>query len=847
GKVVRLNRLTLIATHDIASMTSTSQGFNSSPTKSGIERLRYFIKGRERELKFVKEETMDQMKQLEACDNAQIQAKALRNESVTKALCTELLNHPKKSLSQFSQNIDEQIAVLRVDVRVLWDKLRELEMELGSWRTTQRLLQKAMMRLNASQLDIEVDIKTGKEAFRPLWNVPSEVWAKIFEYAIEGAKNGYLKENQSNYGMRPPIFNLSQVCQRWRYLVNSESKLWTLSYVAPTQMWRQDEHDLIATSVKKSNVPMTIITNLSQYFYSGYDRYYRFDIHGDMVATVSPDESSLFNGKEYILLVDMYEDDLVTMSRLSNLPLRQPTSLIFSGRSSIQRGYLFEFISNFSGVKSLSLFNDNPLHFPDVTLSSYFPQLHELRIEVGAFPSSLSLNSYLPATLHELRLRNNTGDMLPILSSEIELPHLRILEITSPGAYLLDMLTARGLQSLKLYRPRIYRAIQISSSTKATEIYGNLLHLKFEDWKSRGSLGAVAVFRNLIQKVPSLHTLAFFRSFVDGNMLLSATRMPVGGNGDAERHIVLTEITLSHPRGITNDQCEELRQLVNTVKLGIECAWGLRPGRGQGKVVRLTRLTLVITHDITIIQGFNNSPTKRETERLRCFIKSRETELTSVKKELLEETKQLGTCDKAISNLELTIPEAKQILKANEDNLASLISIQTQLSTVGRIQEKALKNEPVTKTLYSEFRSYSKKPHERLSEHIDEQILALKRDVRVLWDKVRELEMELGGWKASKRLFQRAITRLNTSYSDIETDIKTGNEAFRPIWSIPSDVWVKILKYTIEEEKASYLVNQENIGMRPPVIKLSQVCQQWRYLVNSEPALRTLVYVAPSQ
>jgi hypothetical protein len=164
-----------------------------------------------------------------------------------------------------------------------------------------------------------------------------------------------------------------------------------------------------------------------------------------------------------------------------------------------------------------------------------------------------------------------------------------------------------------------------------------------------------------------------------------------------------------------------------------------------------------------------------------------------VARELAEEKKFLETCDNAIFNLELTIPEGKQILKANEDSLAYLMSIQFQVNAIEGIQEKALRDESATKTLYSELRRYSQKPLKRLSEYIDDHVSNLKTDVRVIWDKVRELEIELGGWKKSKRLLQRAINRLEASYSEVQADISVGNEAFRAIWRMPSDLWVKIL------------------------------------------------------
>ncbi|PVF94686.1 hypothetical protein CPB86DRAFT_828454 [Serendipita vermifera] len=589
-------------------MTLASQGFNNSPTETETTRLRRFIKARETELRSVLAELQEEKEQLAICNNAisnlelaipegkeiikaiednlvslmalqsrldgmkGIGSKAMKDEPTTKGLYTELRSCSETPVLRMSDMmIDEQIDALRQDVRTLWDKVRQLEMELSGWKSSKRLSESAIKRLNQSHSGIEVDLKAGREAFRPIWRMPSDAWGKIFTYVIQGTLDGYLKQNATVYGMRPPTFNLSQVSQRWRYLVHNDAELWRLVYVGPFQVWRYDENELVTKSLQKATAPITILTNLSQSFRWNYQCSRRFDQHGNYIAHTSPNESTLFNGKEYTLLVNMDYDDSTSMSRLSYIPLRQTSSLVFHGRYGIQYGYLFNYVSNFPNVKSLSIINDNPSTLPNVTISSYFSQLRNFTIQVKVFPSNFYLGSYLPNTLQELRLRNDAGGTLPIVNSNIGLPHLRILEITSPGSYLLDWLTAKGLRSLTLYSPSDYRGTQISSSIKATEIYGQLLHLKFEDWKSSetmdGSLGAAAVFRDLINKTPVLRTLTFSGCFVDGSGLVSTVEMVMADSEDPAKNRKLEEITLSYPTGITNDQCGELIGLVKRLKI----------------------------------------------------------------------------------------------------------------------------------------------------------------------------------------------------------------------------------------------------------------------------------------
>ncbi|PVF94688.1 hypothetical protein CPB86DRAFT_817818 [Serendipita vermifera] len=258
------------------------------------------------------------------------------------------------------------------------------------------------------------------------------------------------------------------------------------------------------------------------------------------------------------------------MSRLSYVPLRRPASLVFSARSSFQYNYIFNYLGNFSAVKSFSIINGNPSSFPNVSLSSYLPQLQRFTLHVKVFPPSIQLASFLPNTLHELYLRNDGGGRLPNVS-HFELPQLRVLGITSPGSYLLDRLTARGVRSLTFYGPHAYSGAQFTVSAKANALYGQLHHLKFEDWKtpsiSNASFGAVSVFRNLSTKISALQTVTFVNSHVDGGDLVSIAATMVAPSGQSANLKKLEEIKLSYPIGITNDQCEELKKLVKRVKI----------------------------------------------------------------------------------------------------------------------------------------------------------------------------------------------------------------------------------------------------------------------------------------
>jgi hypothetical protein len=464
--------------------------------------------------------------------------------------------------------IDKYIENLKNKIRNLWDQVQQLETELTGWQFSKILSEKATQRLETNRDGLLEELKYAKYKFRSIWKVPSEVWTRIFGYAIQHATDSYLDGNQECIGMRPPIFNLSQVCQGWRYLVHNDATAWRIVYVAPHRAWRYDEYDLVTQSLQKSSMPLTVITNLCQEFCWSYDSIDRHDPKGNRLLCMWPDEDTIFNGKEYTLLVNVNYDDMTSMKRLSYIPLHQPSSLILHGRSRLRYGDPFRYTSRFSNVKSFSIINQHPIRLPSPKLSSHFPKLRELVLQMKTFPLIFNLEGYLASTLQELRLRHNGGGPSPILSSDIELPHLRVVEITTPGSYLLDKLKAKALRSLTLYGPHNRTSIQISYSTRAMDIYSQLLHLKFEDWEEESmEHGAVAFSGDIVDKTPSLRTLTFSRSFVYGETLVSMIEATMGESADPTKRRNIREIILSYPTGITNAQCEELKKLVNSVKI----------------------------------------------------------------------------------------------------------------------------------------------------------------------------------------------------------------------------------------------------------------------------------------
>jgi hypothetical protein len=114
--------------------------------------------------------------------------------------------------------------------------------------------------------------------------------------------------------------------------------------------------------------------------------------------------------------------------------------------------------------------------------------------------------------------------------------------------------------------------------------------------------------------------------------------------------------------------------------------------------------------------GYNDSLTEIGTKRLHRYMKAREAELHAISTEIHDEENQLEMCNNAIFNLELAIPEGKQIIKATEHNLTSFLDIQSRLSDIKIATRKAMKNESTTRNLYTELRRWTDKSIMRVSD-----------------------------------------------------------------------------------------------------------------------------------
>jgi hypothetical protein len=183
---------------------------------------------------------------------------------------------------------------------------------------------------------------------------------------------------------------------------------------------------------------------------------------------------------------------------------------------------------------------------------------------VKAFPANFQLTSFLARTLKELYIRDDGGNLQLGLSNEVELPGLRILGLTGPGSSFLQWVRMPALLTIVFYGPNVLSNAAMVTGDIAESTYGRLRHVEFEDWaipkEDEGDVGAVAFFRDITIKMPSLRSGKFVRSWVDGGNLITTVESLI--QTKREKKVgKFDEVTLSHTTGITRDKCDHLKSM----------------------------------------------------------------------------------------------------------------------------------------------------------------------------------------------------------------------------------------------------------------------------------------------
>jgi len=108
------------------------------------------------------------------------------------------------------------------------------------------------------------------------------------------------------------------------------------------------------------------------------------------------------------------------------------------------------------------------------------------------------------------------------------------------------------------------------------------------------------------------------------------------------------------------------------------------------------------------------------------------------------------SCDNAIYNFELAIPDAKKILEMYDENLSTLKTQRKRITDISSLLSWNKKPEETSEALSKELIARFVIPAASSDRLVKDQIDSVTDKARNLLDKIRQLEMELDMWTLSR-------------------------------------------------------------------------------------------------
>lgn len=206
---------------------------------------------------------------------------------------------------------------------------------------------------------------------------------------------------------------------------------------------------------------------------------------------------------------------------------------------------------------------------------------------------------------------------------------------------------------------------------------------------------------------------------------------------------------------------------------------------------------------------------------------------------------QEQTSQEAISNLEATLKQMRQVLTNHRENLGYFDIIKSRILSIKSLEKLPMKPEEESQRCYEDFNTRMEDYATQCSPIIEQQADICRKEIRRLEDGIRDAEMELRGWKSTLSLVTSSLGHLLSTKEHIGSDIKLARGTLRAIFSIPLDVWAEIFKFVIYAEFDGYLQQNSNVPLRSTPHILSHICQFWRRVLRGDKSLWDIAAIHP--
>ncbi|KAG8830999.1 hypothetical protein FRC17_003919 [Serendipita sp. 399] len=438
---------------------------------------------------------------------------------------------------------------------------QRLEAELTSWHLSRNLYNRSLDRSRGILQGINSDLAVARRVY---WRVPIEIWIWVFRLRARGdIDEFYTVQNERPF--QPTAAILSQVCRLWHKIVMQEPDLWCHIAAHPCEQWPNGKLELFRSSLEKAKGRRILICNVSQTaIWAKGQNYYDQILRAHQYPTTVSTE--ILEGDYDVVLV-AGNDYSSYMTRIPTFPFKGPEKLTLVNRPGSRQGHFFTYIPHYATVKSLEVVDPTPYSFDTLQISSRFPNLIELSLEAERFIYQFDSQSF-PTTLKSLRIRHSGQENLPAVSGVASLPNLTILDVTPPATSLFQTINTPFLHQLLLQGPSRTATVAPYPPHNSRIFLQRVKHFEFYNWLNPNHItrfvncDAVSTLREWISQMPKVTRLKFVDSHVDGASLIEAVRSWNDSGTPKVR-----ELTLDRCTGITRQECEDLLELVEKVKV----------------------------------------------------------------------------------------------------------------------------------------------------------------------------------------------------------------------------------------------------------------------------------------
>ena len=499
--------------------------------------------------------------------------------------------------------IKEQKENLEIRMGQLESMLSSLEQDLNERQIELLFSQRSLSVHTAAMNGISSNVDSVRGILSPLKQIPFEIWAEIFRLAAEDSHED-----------TPSILQISQVCRDWRVASIGSPQLWAPITIFPVPWWPEAQIERFRNHVSRAgNVSITLLVFLESkktweaqalashnigalYVHSEHfqrtsdllsvynnstwnqtsDVNYLYGIpHRSLAGTsikARPTCQQGYSGtsrldlirvdpamvhQEYAVHFFVSPDSDGNTNRVLSLPFKIPKSVIIESPKARSSALFRNILSSFKLLESLTLLNtwpSNPEH-----LANELSDLRYFRVKTDS-TKPFNVTPFLAPGLQELHVEHNGDKTFSRLPEKTTLSKLHTLAITVHEVEFCSMLAVPALKVLILYSSApLVNTGNVFSSFGSDIRLEQIRHLCFRDWTKIG--GNEAIFQ-AIKLVASASTklveLTFTSCYLDIPALISILQ-PMGSR--------LQAITLAYCLGITEKDCENLRQFVDNVKV----------------------------------------------------------------------------------------------------------------------------------------------------------------------------------------------------------------------------------------------------------------------------------------